>query len=215
MHALNLTRRLLAAVAALLAYGALAADPQIDQLLAAKNIDTQAVRKLGESVMPQLVDHYLQTDDLVARAKIARLFYELGWKSEAAKDAMLQDAHTQDRDLRLQVQWALGRVSSDERIVDVLLQTMQSDDNILFRDKAACALAYDQIYLTPQQRYKLLEGLVRALGDPKTDVRSIATLALRIQTGQTKGFNATAPESVRQAKIQEWQVWLAEYKSQL
>jgi HEAT repeat protein len=216
MRALNYSRCLLLVFAVVFASGAFAVDSAIiDRLLSAKDIDVQAIRALGESVMPQLVDRYRQTDDKLKRARIAWVFYQLSWKSEAAKEAMLQDIHTSDRDLRLQVQWALGRVSSDDRIVDVLLQTMHADDNVLFREKAACALASDQIHLTPQQHYKLVAGLIQLLGDPKIDVRSNATLALRIQTGQTKGFDANASESVRNTKIGEWQIWLAEYKSQL
>ena len=45
------------------------------------------------------------------------------------------------------MQWALGRVSDDPAVVDVLLENMRNDPNPLFRDKAACALAYDQIHL--------------------------------------------------------------------
>ena len=47
------------------------------------------------------------------------------------------------------MQWALGRVSDDPDVVDVLLENMQNDPCPLFRDKAACALAYDQIHLAP------------------------------------------------------------------
>lgn len=195
---------------------ALAIDrAEIDRLVTAKDIDVRAVKSQGEAVMPVLAALYKQSDDKLKRAKIAWLFYQLGWKSEAAKEAMMQDIYTTDRDLRLQVQWALGRVSSDDRIVDVLLGTMQDDKNPLFREKAACALASDQIHLTPMQRFKLLQGLVDALDDPKLDVRRNAIQALQIQTGQTKGFNADAADSDRAAKIQVWKAWLAEYRANL
>jgi len=187
----------------------------IDRLVMAKNIDVRAVKGHGEAAMPILVALYKDTDDNLKRAKIAWLFYQLGWQSEAAKDAMLKDVYTNDRDLRLQVQWALGRVSGDDRIVDVLLGTMQDDKNPLFREKAACALASDQIHLTPKQRYKLLQGLVAALNDPKLDVRRNAIQALQIQTGQTKGFNASANDAERLAKIQVWKTWLADYYANL
>jgi len=49
----------------------------------------------------------------------------------------------------MSVQYALGRVSSDVSVVDALLDNMQNDALLLFRDKAACALAYDQVHLTP------------------------------------------------------------------
>ncbi len=92
---------------------------------------------------------------------------------------------------------------------------MQHDGNPLFRDKAACALASDQIHLTERQKVALFAGLIQALGDSKPDVRRIAMLALQIQTGQTKGFNPDAPPAERDAKIREWKVWLEEYKSNL
>jgi HEAT repeat protein len=177
--------------------------------------DFRSLKNQGEEVMPIMAALYTQTNDIQKRTRIASLFYQLGWKSEAAKNALLQDMHTDDRALRLQVQWAIGRVSNDDRIVDILLETMHADENPLFRDKAACALAYDQIHLTSKQRFKLLEGLVRGLNDPKPDVRRIAILALSIQTGQTKGYNPDAWEGQRNAAILEWETWLREYKSNL
>ena len=38
-----------------------------------------------------------------------------------------------------------------------------NDSNALFRDKAACALAYDQIHLTDEQKVQLYEGLISGL----------------------------------------------------
>ena len=112
------------------------------------------------------------------------------------------------------VEW-LGRVSDDPKVVDVLLENLQHDDNPLFRDKAACALAYDQIHLTPAQKVRLYEGLIAALADPKDDVRHIAALALQIHTGQTKGYAAGAPDPARAAAIAEWDAWLARYRENL
>src|SRR5687767_10991309 len=66
----------------------------------------QEIEKRGPSVLPELIALYEASDD-AARANIARVFYGLGWKSEEAKRALLRDVHTKDRDLRLQVQWAL------------------------------------------------------------------------------------------------------------
>ena len=125
------------------------------------------------------------------------------------------DVHTQDQTLRLQVQWALGRVSGDPDVVDVLLENMQSDPLPLFRDKAACALASDQIHLAPSQKARLFEGLIRALDDPKPQVRQIALQALQILTGQTKGFAAGADPEMRRKAVAEWRRWLIEYRSNL
>ena len=133
------------------------------------------------------------------RASIAAAFYGLGWKSPDAKRVLTPDVHIANQALRIQVQYALGRVSSDADVVDVLLDNMQNDANPLFRDKAACALAYDQIHLTEREKVRLYDGLIRALSDSKLDVRSIAALALSIQTGQTKGFDANADAGRRDA----------------
>jgi HEAT repeat protein len=143
------------------------------------------------------------------------VFYRLGWKSEEAKDALMKDVHTKDQGLRLSVQYALGRVSNDVSVVDVLLDNMQNDGQLLFRDKAACALAYDQPHLTPAQKVHLYEGLIRALDDPKVDVRRIAALVLQIQTGQDKGFQFAGPPDARARAVEAWRQWLSEYRSQL
>lgn len=172
------------------------------------------LKALGRDVLPVMARLY-EASDSAQRTRIAQTFYALGWKSTEAKRALLKDVHTPNQQLRLEVQWALGRVSNDADVVEVLLNNMQHDGNPLFRDKAACALASDQIHLTERQKAGLYAGLIQALGDPKPDVRRIAMLALQIQTGQTKGFNPDAPIPERAAKIREWKQWLEEYKSNL
>ena len=176
--------------------------------------DLEAIKAMGPSVMPRLVRLYAAGDE-EHRQRVATLFYRLGWKSEEAKDALMKDVHTPNQGLRLQVQWALGRVSNDVSVVDVLLDNMQNDAQLLFRDKAACALAYDQVHLTPAQKVHLFEGLIRALDDPKVDVRRIAALVLQIQTGQDKGFRFADPPDARARAVEAWRQWLAEYRSQL
>lgn len=187
----------------------------VDKLVSAANIDVAAVKRQGAEVMPVLAAIYTDADDELKRAKIAWLFYQLGWKSEEAKVALMQDINTKNAELRLQVQWALGRVSNDDEVVSVLLNKMRNDTNPLFRDKAACALASDQIHLTELQRFKLLQGLVDALADEKLQVRRIAIQALKIQTGQKRGFVPVSPLAERQASIAAWKKWLAEYEQSL
>jgi len=172
----------------------------------------EELKSLGRDVLPVMARLY-GSSDVAQRARIAQAFYALGWKSSEAKAALMKDAHTADTNLRLQVQWALGRVSSDSDVVDTLLNNMQNDANPLFRDKAACALASDQIHLTEKQKVRLFTGLIQALSDSKPDVRRIAMLALQIQTGQTKDFNPEAAIAEREAKIREWKLWLEDYKS--
>jgi HEAT repeat protein len=167
---------------------------------------------MGPGVLPVLVQLY-RTSGESGRTAIAESLYGLGWKSAEAKQVLMQDVHTRNPDLRLQVQWALGRVSADPDVVEVLLDNMMNDANPLFRDKAACALAYDQVHLSERQKVRLFEGLIQGLSDGKSDVRSIAVLALSIQTGQTKGFDANAAPEKREAAIREWKKWLDDYRS--
>jgi len=194
----------------LAAFAAAAVD--LEQAVAAN--DLEAIKAMGPSVMPRLARMYGAGDE-ERRQRLASIFYRLGWKSEEAKDALIKDVHTPNQGLRLEVQWALGRVSNDASVVDVLLDNMQNDAQLLFRDKAACALANDQIHLTPAQRVHLYEGLIRALDDPKMDVRRIAALVLQIQTGQDKGFRFAGPPEARARAVEAWRQWLAEYRSQL
>jgi hypothetical protein len=174
----------------------------------------EEVKALGPGVLPALARLYERSDPQ-QRATIAETFYALGWKSPDAKRVLMRDVHTQDPNLRLQVQWALGRVSDDPDVVDVLLANMQDDGNPLFRDKAACALANDQIHLSEVQKIRLYEGLIRALRDPKPQVRDIALKALQIQTGQTKGYNPNGSPDEREAAVQAWLRWLQEYRASL
>jgi len=205
-----------AALAALVSLNVLQAAPAdmsaVQTLVSQRKVDE--LKKLGPGVLPAMTRLYESSDE-AARTSIAEMFYQLGWKSAEAKRALMKDVHTQNQYLRLQVQWALGRVSSDVDVVEVLLSNMQNDSNPLFRDKAACALAYDQIHLTEKQKVRLYQGLIHSLRDSKSDVRRIALLALSIQTGQTKNFNADAPVVEREASIREWERWLDEYKSNL
>jgi HEAT repeat protein len=204
---------LLLAVTPLLVFGQ---DPSVSQVQQwVVGHDVAAIRALGRPVLPKLVQLYEAARDDGFKARLAQTLYELGWESPEAKRALMKDVHTLNQDLRLQVQWALGRVSHDEDVVDTLLANMRSDTNPLFRDKAACALAYDQIHLTERQKVRLFGALIEALRDDKYDVRHIALLALQIHTGQTKGFDPGASWADRENRIKVWQVWLEQYKSGL
>ncbi len=88
--------------------------------------DVAALRAKGPAVLPLLAELYRRSDP-AGKANIASIFYQLSWKSEAAKEAMMADVHTEDPNLRLQVQWALGRVSGDDAVVDVLLDNLEHD----------------------------------------------------------------------------------------
>lgn len=174
----------------------------------------EELKALGPDILPLLAKAY-ESSPPPKRVEIARVFYRLGWESEDARRALMKDVHTQDQTLRLEAQWALGRVSHDDIVVDILLDNMQNDANPLFRDKAACALAYDQIHLTPRQKLHLFERLIEALRDRKLQVRAIALQALQIHTGQTKGFRPDAPDAEREERIRDWAHWLDDYRSSL
>ena len=176
--------------------------------------DVAAVRKLGPQAIPALIEMYKKSAP-DQRAEIARTFYELGWKSDAAKKALMKDINTEHPALRLQVQWALGRVSPDKDVVDTLARIMQTDANPLFRDKAACALAYDQIHLTEREKFRLYQQVVAALRDPKLQVRQIAAQVLQIHLGQSKGFDPQGPLAQREKAVRAWEAWLQEYESNL
>ena len=182
---------------------------ELEPMIESQN--SEAIKAGGPEVISQLVMFYSKGNS-DRRTKIASIFYSLGWKSEEAKAALMKDIKTENEPLRLQVQWALGRVSSDDEVVTNLLSNMRTDPNPLFRDKAACALANDQIHLTDKQKAKLYEGVIEALGDEKDDVRRIAGLVMQIQTGQTKGYNPQASSAEREKSINAWKSWLVEYK---
>lgn len=176
--------------------------------------DGQSIRLMGRAVLPELVRMYESSDE-DGREKIAVIFYQLKWRSPEAKRVLIKDIHTRHQALRLHVQYALGSVSDDVDVVDALVDNMEHDENPLFRDKAACSLAYDQIHLTPKQKAHLYERLIEALGSPVLQVRQIALQALQIHTGQTKGFQPNAPEDQRRRQVEEWQRWLVQYRSSL
>lgn len=201
------------AVAYQLAFGGELADTgRLRNLVAAGNVN--AVRAMGRAVLPALAGLYEGSDEAL-RTSVARTFYQLGWKSPEAKRVLMNDVHTPNAALRLEVQWALGRVSNDLDVVDALVANMRDDANPLFRDKAACALAYDQIHLTDRQKVRLFAALIDSLSDEKFDVRAIALQALSIHTGQTKGFDPGAPSAERDRQVRAWKQWLEEYKSAL
>jgi hypothetical protein len=172
------------------------------------------LKTMGPQVPAHLARIYAKSseDD---RAVIAWILYSIGEKSPEARAALLKDLHTPNQKLRPQVQWALGRVSDDTEVVDMLADIMMNDASALFRDKAACALAYDQIHLTEKQKVRLYAKLIDGLSDPKAQVRAIALQALHIHTGQTKGFDPNGSEEDRARSINRWKAWLGEYEKNL
>lgn len=179
-------------------------------------LDSQAYAALssqGSGVVDDLVRLYQASSDPERKARIATGFYYLGQKSEKARVALLADAHTPHENLRLQVQWALGRVSNDDVVVDTLLDTLRRDPNPLFREKAGCGLAYDQIHLTEGQKVALYGRLIELLDDPSPETRSLAIRILEAHTGQRRGYHPALPEEKRHERTERWRLWLEEYRA--
>lgn len=185
---------------------------RVTQLVEAR--DAEGLRALGEEAIASMVWLYELSEE-PERARIANLFYKMGIPSEAAERALLRDFLSDNIELRLSVQYALGRVSANPMVVETLLYTMENDRNPLIRDKAACALAYDQIHADEKQKARIYEGLIEALSNPEPQVRAISIQALSILTGQTKGFHALYPEDRRERSIALWQQWLQDYRASL
>lgn len=176
--------------------------------------DLQGIRALGPAALPELARLY-EAGDTRRKITIAWIFYQVGTLSEEAERVLLRDVRTTNSDLRVNVLYALGRVSNDQKVVDTLLDIMRHDGDAFFRDKAACALTYDQAHLTETQKVLLYERLIDALSDPEPQVQAIANMSLKILTGQKKGFNHLAPPEQKQKSIEAWKRWLAEYRANL
>ena len=105
---------------------ALAADANVVQSMVTAGKVTE-LKALGQDVLPVMARLY-EAADVSQRTRIAQAFYVLGWKSPDAKRVLIKDVHTPNPGLRLQVQWALGRVSNDSDVVDTLLKPGNLDD---------------------------------------------------------------------------------------
>lgn len=176
--------------------------------------DAESVAAYGPEVMPILLDLYREADR-EERIRIASTFYRLGWRSEEAKELLMADARSLNQDLRIQAQYALGRVSDDPAIVDLLIENLQKGFNPLVRDKAACGLAYDQIHLGDHQKVRLFRKVIELLESPSAETRSLAIRVLHVHTGQTKGFVPALPESHRAVAVERWRRWIEEYEANL
>jgi hypothetical protein len=189
------------------------ARAEVAELVASQNVE--ALRQLGPAVLPELLARY-RTSDEAGRASLAWILYHLGWQSEEALALLLADIHTEHQGLRIWSQYALGRVSNSDAVVDALFENMKRGDaRWLFRDKAACGLAYDQIHLTEPQKVRLFMRLIGELDDSDAGTRRLVIQILAVYTGQRKGYDPAASATERAASIERWWRWLAEYRAQL
>lgn len=176
--------------------------------------DVLAIGKFGAAAHEQLNKAYEQAD-AAGKARLANLFWRLGAKNPDATELLLADAKTRDRSLRLSVQYALGSVSDDPIVVETLLDTMLNDNNGLFRDKAACALANDQPHLDYHQKYELYRGLIIGMSNELFQIRDISFRVLKIHTGQSLGYTPYGGPEKRVESLVRWNEWLAEYQQSL
>jgi len=206
----------LCALAALFARSAVAAP--IDEAglkrLVFPRPDLAAIRQLGPETVPALVRIY-EKGNVYERSVVAYVFYDMKWKSDAAKQALMKDARSTIRDLRVSVQYALVHVSNDADVIDLLFHNMVNDPDAYVRDKSACALAHQTVPLSDEQRVMFYERLIRALRDPRKQVRSIVSRVLFDQTGQSKRYFPGGTEEEREAGVREWEAWLREYRANL
>lgn len=177
----------------------------------------EELRAMGPGVMDELAELYRSRSDSEERKRVALAFYQLGWPSEAAAAALLPDVEGEKVNPRLKImaQYALGRVSDDLMVVQVLLRNLRHSGGLRLRDKAACALANDVIHLDPRQKALLFRGLIASLDDDKPDVRRISVQVLEAHTGQRKGYDPNAPRDERLEAMGVWHRWLSDYESQL
>jgi HEAT repeat protein len=176
--------------------------------------DAEGLRALGDEAISSMVWLYELSEE-PERIHIANLFSRMEIRSQVAERALIRDFESANVELRLAVQRALGRVSDDPMVIETLLYTMENDRNPLVRDKAAAALAYDQIHLDEKRKVRIYEGLIAALSHPKPEVREVSIQALSVLTGQTKGFHALYPEERRERSIAMWNQWLADHRAKL
>lgn len=179
--------------------------------------DYEALEALGPDILPELAALYDLRRQDPTREHVAWAWYRLGWQSPEAVEVLLPDVEgdATPTGLRISAQYALGRVSDDDIVVKTLIRNMRRGNTPRIRDKAACALAYDQIHLDERQKLQLFRALVASLDDPKPDVRRIAMQALKIHTGQTRGYGFRKPREKRLEAIERWNRWLREYAEQL
>lgn len=185
---------------------------QVTRLVEAR--DAAGLRALGEDAITSMALLYELSEE-PERLQIANLFHDMGIQSQVAERALLRDFESPNLELRLAVQDALGRVSNDPMVIETLLYMLENDRNPLVRDKAASALAYDQIHVDAKGKARIFEGLIAALSNPKEQVRAVSIQALSILTGETKGFHPLFPEERRERSIAMWQHWLDEYRAKL
>ncbi len=187
----------------------------IDALLALDRIPVEDIEHFGYSAIPILTELYRESADTRKKSRIAHVFWRLGWQSTEIEDALMDDLDAKDPYLKVQVQWGIAKSTQSNKVIEKLLHNLENDPSPFVRDKAACALASDFVHISPEQRLNIISGLIGGLSNEIKQVRSSSILALKIHTGQTKGFVAADTLSNRNKSIERWNLWLTEYEQNL
>ena len=188
------------------------ATNDINAALKIKNIPVAKIRKHGRQVIPILAKIYSDSDDDMEKARVAWVFWKLGWQSELVEQTLLPDLDTQNTNLKVWVQWGIAKSTQSTTVIEKLLYNLANDSSPFVRDKAACALASDFTHISPRQRIIILRGLIEGLDSETLQIRKSSITALKVQTGQTKGFSAKAEKPIREERISAWNDWLDEYE---
>jgi len=187
----------------------------IKNLLTKENKPVKEIKDYGYRAIPILTELYNEAESNREKIIIADLFWRLGWNSPEIEKTLIKDLDTDDQGLKINVQWGIAKSTQSDIVIEKILYSSIHDPNPIVRDKASCALASDFIHISPSQRIKLLRGLVEGLSSDIHQVRNSSILALKIQTGQTKGFTAADNIKSRKKSIDKWHVWLDEYQKHI
>lgn len=184
----------------------------IKKIMEIKDTPINEIRDFGYGAIPILTDLFTEANTDLEKARIAWVFWKLGWKSPEIEQALMPALDSKDVILKINAQWGIAKSAESDEVLEKLLYNLEHDPSAVVRDKAACALASDFIHISGSQRITLLRGLVKGLSNDIEQVRNSSILALKIQTGQTKEFVASADISARANSIEAWNEWLNEYE---
>jgi len=184
----------------------------IKNILAQRNTPLDDIQHFGYGAIAILTELYKESSSNSEKAKIASIFWRLGWKSQEIEETLMPDLDADDDYLKVQAQWGIAKSTVNSDVISKLLDNLENDPSPFVRDKAACALASDFIHISPAQKIQILRGLVEGLNSEITQVRASSILALKVRTGQTKGFVAGADIESRLQSIKTWGEWVDEYE---
>lgn len=188
--------------------------PVVDVESIVRAHEWKALVEVGEAALPEVLRLY-RSSDSGEKVQIAWMLARVGWKSEAARDVLLEDLASDDENLRYWVLWAQGELADSEEVVDLLVEWLGRGRNPLLWRRDQGVPGYGQLFFSEKQKLRLFTLLIERLGGLDEETRRTAARALEIHTGQLKGYDPAASAERRAAAIEVWERWLEEYRSQL